>query len=141
MANTHIEGRIVRVSRPSSFLYSLFSDLTNFTRNLPEDLKGKADIRSTPDTLVASVKGFEIGIKVCERTPFSCVKYEHFGSSPIPFLINVNMNDLSNGSSDFQLIMDAELTGIFKMMLGGKLQEVVDRVTDEMERAMGSMPV
>ncbi|MDP3453231.1 MAG: hypothetical protein Q8R90_09775 [Bacteroidales bacterium] len=139
MSNSHIEGRVVRISRPASSLYSLFSDLTNFTRNLPQDMRDKADIKSTPDTLVASVQGFEIGMKVCERSPFTYVKYDHYGSTPIPFAITVNLNDLGNGSCDFQLIMDTQLSGMFKMMLGGKLQEVVDKITDEIERAMGAM--
>lgn len=141
MANTHIEGRVVRIARPADFLYSLFTDLTNFTRNMPSDMMDKANLEATPDTLLAKVQGFEIGMKICERTPFNRIRYEQYGSSPIPFTFTVLLNDLGTGTSDFQLIMDYELSGMFKMMLDGKLQEIVDRVTDELERAMGAMPL
>jgi len=137
MANTHIEGRVVRVARPADVLYSLFTDLTNFTRNIPADMMDKADLKATPDTLLAKVQGFEIGMKICERTPFTRIRYEQHGSSPIPFTFTVLLNDLGTGTSDFQLIMDSKLSGIFKMMLGGKLQQIVDKVTDEIERALG----
>lgn len=168
MANTHIEGRVVRVARPADILYSLFTDLTNFTRKMPADISNinadtsninadipnmpdipedmrnmladmqdKADVRATPDTLLAKVQGFEIGIKICERTPFTRIRYEQYGSTPIPFTFTVLLKDLGTGTSDFQLIMDSELSGMFKMMLGGKLQEIVDKVTDGIERALG----
>jgi hypothetical protein len=137
MANTHIEGRVVRIARPADVLYSLFTDLTNFTRNFPADMQDKADVRATPDTLLATVQGFEVGIKICERTPFTRIRYEQYGSTPIPFTFTVLLNDLGTGTSDFQLIMDSELSGMFKMMLGGKLQEIVDKVTDGVERALG----
>lgn len=168
MANTHIEGRVVRVARPADILYSLFTDLTNFTRKMPADISNinadssninadipnmpdipadmrnmladmqdKADVRATPDTLLAKVQGFEVGIKICERTPFTRIRYEQYGSTPIPFTFTVLLNDLGTGTSDFQLIMDSELSGMFKMMLGGKLQEIVDKVTGGVERALG----
>ncbi|MHC1779049.1 MAG: hypothetical protein AB9922_02295 [Bacteroidales bacterium] len=139
MANTHIEGRVVRIARPPMTLYSLFTDLTNFTRNLPPEMRDKAELTATPDTLLAKVQGFEIGMKISERTPFSCVKYEQYGSSPIPFEFTVLLTDLGNGFSEFQLIMDSELSGMFKMMLEGKLREMVDKVTDQIETAMGSL--
>jgi len=78
-------------------------------------------------------------MRISERTPFSCVKYEQYGSSPIPFEFTVLLTDLGNGFSEFQLIMDSELSGMFKMMLEGKLREMVDKVTDQIETAMGSL--
>ena len=137
MSNTHIEGRIVRIARPAAVLFSVFTDLTNFTQNLPEKMLSDTQIETTPDTLVAKVKGIEIGMHVTERTPFTQVKYEQYGASPIPFNFTINLESISTSTTDFQLIMDTELSGIYKMMLGTKLQEVVDKVTDQIETSMG----
>lgn len=136
MANTHIEGRVVRISRPCDFLYHIFTDLSNFTKNLPPDIASKADISSTPDTLIAKVQGFEIGMKVSERTPFSTIRYSSLETSPLPFSFTIKLDNIAPGVTDFQLIMDSELSGMLKMMVGGKLQEVVDKVTDQIESAM-----
>jgi hypothetical protein len=136
---THIEGRVVRIARPAEVLFLVFTDLTNFTRNIPPDMAGKADITTTPDTLVARVQGIELGVKVSERTPFSRIRYEQYGNSPFPFSFTINLDSPDPSHTDFQLIMDTELSGMFKMMLSGKLQEVVDKVTDQIEAALGTV--
>jgi len=140
MSTTHIEGRIVRVARPASVLFSIFTDLTNFTKNIPTDMLSHADLQLTPDTLIAKVKGLEIGIHVIERTPFTRVKYEQYGSSPFPFCFTINLESISTNTTDVQITMDTELSGMYKMMIGSKLQEVVDKVTDQLETAMGIQP-
>lgn len=138
MSNTHIEGRIVRIARPDTVLYSLFENLTNFTQNMPADMLSQAHIKATPNTLIAKVKGFEIGMHVTERTPFTQIKYEQYGATPIPFMFTVKLESMGPNTTDFQLIMDTELSGIYKMMLGGKLQEVVDKITDQLETTLGA---
>ncbi len=138
MSNTqHIEGRIVRIARPASVLFSIFTDLTNFTQNIPADMLSGAEVTSTPNTLIGKVKGIEIGMHVIERTPFTRVKYEQYGASPIPFSFTINLESISTSTTDFQLIMDTQLSGMYKMLIGNKLQEVVDKVTDQLEKAMG----
>lgn len=141
MGNTQVKGRSVVVRQPANVLFTLFSDLTNFTRNLPQEMRDKADLQSTPDTLLAKVQGFEMGIKVEERIPFISIKYIQNGNSPIPFSLFVFFNSISDIQTEFHLELDAELSGMLKIMLGGKLQEVVDKITDEMEKGLnGSVP-
>lgn len=137
MSNTHIEGRIVRISQPAQVLYSMFIDLTNFTRNLPQEMLLDAKVKATPNTITGKVKGFEVGMHITEQTPFTQVKYEQYGSTPIPFTFTINLESLGVNTTDFQLKMDTELPGIYKMMIGSKLQEVVDKITDQLETAMG----
>ncbi len=141
MANTQIEGRIVRIARPAEVLYSVFSDLTNFSQNLPAELASKAEINCTPNTIVAKVQGFELGLEVTERRPFKMVRYAQYGASPFTFSITVSLEEISLNTTDFQLKMETELSGIYKMMLGGKLQEAIDKITDQIEQSMGVFPL
>lgn len=136
MDNTHIEGRVVSIARSAEVLFTVFSDLSNFTGNLPPDIADKAEISVTPDTLIAKVQGFELGMKVIERTPFERVRYQQYGATPIPFTVTVNLQQLSPTSTQFQLVLDTELSGMFKIMLGGKLKEIVEKITSELEKAM-----
>jgi len=140
MANTVIEGRTVRIARPSEVLYSVFSDLTNFTRNLPPEITSKADLQATPNNIIAKVQGFELGMEVTERRPFNKVRYSQYGSTPINFDLTVNLQEISTSTTQFQLTLETELSGMYKMMLGGKLQEVVDKITDQLENTMGVFP-
>lgn len=75
-------------------------------------------------------------MKVSERTPFSTIRYSSLETSPLPFSFTIKLDNIATGVTDFQLIMDSELSGMLKMMVGGKLQEVVDKVTDQIESAM-----
>ena len=136
MDNTHIEGRVVTISRPAEVLFSVFADLTNFTANLPADIAGKAEVTVTPDTLVAKVQGFELGMQVTERTPFERVCYQQYGATPIPFTVTINLQQLTPLSTQFQLVLDTQLSGVFKIMLEGKLKEIVEKITSELEKSM-----
>lgn len=135
MVITKVKGRRVVVRHPSGVLFSIFSDLNNLYENLPSDLREKFDLKPTTDTLVAHVMGFHIGIIVEERIPFSSVKYIQFGKSPVPFTIWAFLDSISDADTEFHIELDAELHGIFTMM-SGKLQEAVDKVTDEIERGL-----
>ncbi len=139
MSNTKVQGKKVVVKQPANVLFAFFSDLTNLVKNIPEDIKNQSELSATSDALVAKVKGFQIGLKVAERIPYKSVKYIQNGNSPFPFSILVNMSSIGEAETDFQLEMEAELPMMIKMMIGGKLQEFVDKITDEIERGFGGI--
>jgi hypothetical protein len=139
MSNTKVQGKRVVVKQSANVLFAFFSDLTNLVKNIPDDLKTQSELSATSDTLMAKVKGFSIGLKVEERILYKSVKYIQNGNSPFPFAILVNMNSIGEAETDFQLEMEAELPMMIKMMIGGKLQEFVDKITDEIERGFGGI--
>jgi carbon monoxide dehydrogenase subunit G len=140
MSKTKTEGRVIRIARPAEVLYSIFSDLTNFTDNVPPEMLGNAEVQSTPNTIVGKVQGFEVGLEIKNRKPFSKIEYSQYGATPIAFDLSINLETLSPGTTDLQIILETELSGMYKMMLGSKLQEVVDKITDQLEQAMGVFP-
>lgn len=135
MGNTQIKGRRVVVKYPARALFELFSDLTNFTKNLPQDMLKGSEVTATRDTLIAKVQGFEIGLVVAERVEFSLVRYDQYGKNIFPYTFFVRLDSKSEAETEFMIEMDTELSGMFKMMVGGKLQELVDKVTDQIEMA------
>lgn len=135
MGNTQIKGRRVIVKYPVQALFELFSDLTNFTRNLPQDMLKGSEVTSTKDTLVAKVQGFEIGLLVAERVEYSLIRYDQYGKNLFPYTFFVRLDSKGEAETEFMIEMDTELSGMFKMMVGGKLQELVDKVTDQIEMA------
>ena len=135
MGNTQIKGRRVVVKYPATALFELFSDLTNFTKNLPQDMLKGSEVISTKDTLVAKVQGFEIGLVVAERVQYSLIRYDQYGKSIFPYTFFVRLDAKSETETEFMIEMDTELSGMFKTMVGGKLQDLVDKVTDQIEMA------
>jgi len=135
MGNTQIKGRRVVVKYPAPALFELFSDLTNFTKNLPQDMLMGSEVTSTRDTLIAKVQGFEIGLIVAERVEYSLVRYDQYGKNIFPYTFFVRLDSKSEAETEFMIEMDTELSGMFKTMVGGKLQDLVDKVTDQIEMA------
>lgn len=140
MGNTHITGRTISVKQPARVIYAIFSDLRNFATNLPAEVKDKAELSAESDWLLAKVQGFEMGIKVAERSPFNFVRFEQYGSTPISFNFWVRLDIIDEHNTAFHLELDAELGTMMKMMVGGKLKEMIDKLTDELERGFSSIP-
>ena len=125
----HYSSKHGQVARRREELYMAFTDLRNFTQMLPANLQGSvtADI----DNLRAVVQGFTIGVRVdgSSESPVEFVAVLHFEESSIP------------GRTDFSIDLDANLNFMMKAMLGGKLQEALDKIVDGLVGASeGRMP-
>lgn len=136
--NIKSKHRIVK--RAPYMLYLPFSDMRNFLNMLPEDKK--QGVTADFDSISAVVQGFNVGVKVSERRPYSLISYKDNGA---PFSFNVDICFDADGgnpdSTDFHIDIDADLNFMMKMMLGSKLQEAVDKMVDAVaDMAEGKMP-
>ena len=75
---TEIESKHGIVSRQPYELYMSFVDMRNFLQMLPEDKK--QDVQADYDTITATVQGFNIGVKVHERVPYSRIELVDYGA-------------------------------------------------------------
>lgn len=127
------------VSRPPYELYMSFCDMRNFTRMLPEDKKDmvKADF----DTLEVSVQGFNFGVRVTQRQPYSLIALADNGA-PFHFSVTLHFDAMAEGGkTDFWIEAEAELNAMMKMMFGKKIQEALDKIVDSLVAASeGRMP-
>jgi hypothetical protein len=126
---TNIESKHGIVSRQPYELYMSFTDLTNFVRTLPED---KQDLfRADMDTLSATVQGFNIGVKIHQRVPYSRIELVDYGA-PFAFHIVVHFEPSTQDAfkTEFWITLEADLNLMMKMMLAGKIQEALDKVVD-----------
>lgn len=128
------------VKTPPYQLYMSFVDMRNFLQMLPEDKRGSVD--ADYDTISASVQGFEIGVKVYERVPYSKISVIDNGA-PFGFKIDLCF-DSNNGdmySTDFHIDVEADLNFMMKMMIGSKIQEGLDKIVQSMvDLSNGVMP-
>ena len=126
---TNIESKHGIVSRQPYELYMSFTDLTNFVRTLPED---KQELfRADMDTLSATVQGFNIGVKIHQRVPYSRIELVDYGA-PFAFHIVVPFEPSTQDAfkTEFWITLEADLNLMMKMMLAGKIQEALDKVVD-----------
>ncbi len=115
------------VGRSPMELYMAFTDLRNFKAMMPanEEVNVEADY----DTLTATAKGMTFTVKVKERQPYSKISLESF-NSPIGFSIDFNFKDIGGGRTEFYIDVDAQISGMIKMMIGGKIKDALDKIVD-----------
>ena len=131
MSKTEVLGKIAQVNQPAERVFASFSDLSNFVKNLPNEHRDK--VRADTDTLVVQAQGIELGIRVAERTPYSQVRFEHYGAQTLfPFTIWIHIGEAGTDASTLQIELHAELNMMMKMMLGSKLQEGIDQITEQL---------
>ncbi len=128
------------VKYPPYQLYMSFVDMRNFLQFLPEDKK--ESVTADYDTLSASVQGYEIGVKVYERVPYSRISIIDNGA-PFAFKIDLCF-DSNNGdqySTDFHIDFESDRNFMRNMMLGSKIKEWLDKIVESMEDiSNGVMP-
>ena len=137
---TNIESKHGIVSRQPHELYMSFTDLQNFRNMLPEDKKEM--VEATYDTLTATVQGFNIGVKMHERVPYSRIELVDYGA-PFAFHIVMHFDPSAQDpyKTDFWIQVDAELNLMMKMMLSGKMKEALDKVVDGLvDASNGKVP-
>ena len=123
-----IKSKRAVVSKAPYELYMLFVDMRNFVQMLPEDKK--AGVEADYDSLHASVQGFNIGVKVNDRVPYSKVVYEDDGA-PFKFTMALHFDPATDPyKTDFQIVLNADLNFMMKTLLGSKLQEGLDKIVD-----------
>jgi hypothetical protein len=132
-SNTEVKGKAVTIKVPAYALYNSFADMRNFVAALPEDKKQGIDV--TTDTIEGTVQGMRMGAQISERTPFYCIKITEYGQTPIHFEVKMVFDAIDAVQTLFHIELSAELPFMIKMMIGNKLQEMVDKLTDQLALA------
>ena len=136
---TEIRSRNAIVSRQPYELYMAFVDMRNFLQFLPEDKK--QEVTADYDSIKGTVQGFNVGVRVAERIPYSRIDFKDDGA-PFQFGVSMFFDPAAEaGKTDFHIEFTAELNFMMKMLLGSKLQEALDKmVTALADASEGKMP-
>ena len=117
-----------------------FTDLRNFAQMVPQG-QLQAEIQADYDTLSVTVQGFRIGVRVDEREPYRLIRLGS-AESPVEFVgvLHFEPSEIP-GRTDFWIDLDANLNFMMKTMLGGKLQQAIDKMVDGLvDASEGRMP-
>ena len=137
---TEFKSKHATVSKAPYMLYMAFVDMRNFLKVIPQDKK--EGVTADYDTINASVQGFNIGVKVCDRVPYSRISFADNGA---PFAFNIDLwFDACGGDpdkTDFHIDASADLNFMMKMVLGGKIKDALDKIVDSIAAmSEGRMP-
>ncbi len=134
-----INSKKAVVSKAPYQLYMAFVDMRNFLAMLPEDKK--EGVEADYDYIRANVQGFNVGVRVSDRVPYSKISFVDDGA---PFKFNMDMHFDSVGAPDkteFQIKVNADLNFMMKTFLAPKIQEALDKIVDSLvAMSEGRMP-
>lgn|SRR5574344_53451 len=137
----HYSSKNGQVLKTPQELYMSFCDMSNFTRMIPEKYKKEIEVSGDYDSLCVTARGFRIGVRVEERRPYSLIRLNSY-DSPVEFVCTLNFDQsIMAGRTDFCIVADANLNFMMKTMLGGKVQDVLDKIVDGLvDASEGKMP-
>ena len=127
------------VSKAPHELYMAFTDMRNFMQFLPEDKR--EGVTADYDSIHASIQGFNIGVKIADRVPYSKLEFRDDGA-PFKFNLEMHFDPASDPyKTEFQIMLNADLNMMMKMLLGSKLQGALDQMVDGLvAMSEGRMP-
>jgi len=112
---TTIESDIVEIGNSSERVFAFLSDFNNFKSLMPEQV---TNWTATEDTCSFTISGMAtIGMKIIEKIPHSQVKIVSDGKVPFNFTLNALLNSKGPMQCTGQLVFEAELNTMLKMMV------------------------
>lgn len=129
---TRLSSDKVTCPKNPEAIFNFLSDFNNFERLMPEQV---TNWESTVDTCSFTIAGMAtLGMRIQEKTPFSSIKVTREGKAPFDFNLTCTIEP-SGAGSEVQLLFDADLNPMLKMMaerpltnflnlLAGKMKEI-----------------
>ena len=124
---TRIESEKGDLKTNPKAVYEDLSDLNNLKKYLPTDKI--SDWQSDGHTCSFKVMGtYVIGLKFSEESTEEHIKLVATDKSPFPFTINLHVIPQEANNSTAQIICDAELNMMLKMMVVKPLKSLFDYI-------------
>ena len=130
---TRIESDKVSIRKPSSDVFSYLQKMENIGNILPEQVE---NFTIDNDTCRFEIKGMgPMGLKLGTVNPDS-ITYLKNEKAPFDFSLIASIKETGADSTDVQLVFEADLNPIFKMMAEKPLQNFVNHLVKKFETIM-----
>ncbi len=126
------ESKQVTVARPADQLFAVVTDFRLFGPVVQDKVEAW---EATQDECSFRVQGFVIRLRIEEAEPCKMVKIVSAEGTPIQFAFWIQMAALDGNTTRVKLTLHIELNFMLKMMIGGKIQEALDTMADQLAQA------
>lgn len=130
------ESNIKHIPYSQEQVYNKLSDLNNLEsiRNRMDVLKDKLDgkledMSFDTDSLTLKVQGVTLTLRIIERDPLKCIKFEG-QDSPIPLNLWIQILPVGETEAKMKVTIRAEVNMFMKAMVAKPLQEGVEKLAD-----------
>jgi hypothetical protein len=128
---TKIESTKTEIENSVENVFVFLSDFNNFQKLMPSQV---TNWTSTETECSFTINGMAtIGMKILEKTPHSNIKISSNGKVPFNFILNVNLASLEANKSTGQLVFEADLNPMIKMMVEKPLTNFFNLLAERMK--------
>ena len=134
------ESNVKHISYRQERVYGVLSDLNNMERmrdkldEMKSKLEGKIeDMSFDRDSLSIKVQGINLTLRIIEREPMKCIKFEG-DKTPIPMNLWIQILPVSEEESKIKVTIRAEVNMFMKAMVSKPLQEGVEKLAETLAR-------
>lgn len=125
------ESSIKQIPHTQAAVYAALSDLSNIEKvkeRIPaEQVKELTFDRDSVSVSVPPVG--QVTLRIIEREEPKCIKFEA-ANSPVPLNMWIQLLPVTDDSCKMRVTVKADIPVFLKPMVGGKLQEGVERIAD-----------
>ena len=127
---TRIESDKRKIDKSSEVIFNFLSDFNNFETIMPDKV---VDWKSDNESCSFTISGLaSLGMRITEKTPNTYIKIVDEGKVPFKFDFLVNITE-NNDGADVQLIFDADLNTMLKMVAVKPLRNFLNMLLDELQ--------
>ena len=131
------ESKQRQIRRPAAAIYPLFSNFAMLTPALASHLD---EWSATEDTCSFKLKGMTVKLRIVDKQENRYVKFTgDDGGVPIDFTFWIQLHEVSADDTRVRMVLHVELNMMMRMMLGGKIQDGLDRAVDGLADAFNRL--
>lgn len=130
------ESNVKHVPYSQERVYNKLSDLNNLEGvrerldMVKDNLDGKLeDMSFDRDSITLKVQGISLTLRIIEREPLKCIKFEG-DKSPIPLNLWIQILPVTQEEAKMKVTIRAEVNMFMKAMVSKPLQEGVEKLAD-----------
>lgn len=130
------ESNVKHVPYSQERVYNKLSDLNNLEGvrerldMVKDKLEGKLeDMSFDRDSITLKVQGISLTLRIIEREPLKCIKFEG-DKSPIPLDLWIQILPVTQEEAKMKVTIRAEVNMFMKAMVSKPLQEGVEKLAD-----------
>lgn len=130
------ESEVKHVPYSQERVYTKLADLNNLASVrerldlLKDKLEGKLeDMSFDQDSLTLKVQGISLTLRIVEREPMKCIKFEG-DKTPIPLNLWIQILPVTDVEAKMRVTIGAEVNMFMKAMVFKPLKEGVDKLAD-----------
>lgn len=130
------ESTVKHIPYSQERVYNKLSDLSNLESvrdrldMMKDKLGGKIeDLSFDRDSLTLKVQGINLTLRIIEREPMKCVKFEG-DKTPVPLNLWIQILPVTEAEAKIKVTIRAEVNMFMKAMISKPLQEGVERLAD-----------